>query len=535
MKRLVSCAEARALDANIQESRCVSADILMENAASGMYAAIKQRYGTLFLPESMVDSTVSSTDAPSIVALCGAGNNGGDALAVLRHALFDGAQNIVAVLAAPLDSLGEQTGRRLAEARASGALILDSEDTRVPLLLTRARLILDGLTGTGAHGPLRGPSLSLANLRKQAAGVVVAVDIPSGLFEISPSLQFPVDSFEAVRASVSLTVAPIKSLLFFPGNRPACGEIVEINGVFPSDSGSGSPMCLLEESDLSRFLPPLLPDMHKGNRGNLGIYAGSAGSTGAPILAAKAGAASGAGTVTLMLRDEIYPLLVPALTGIMARPLAQGSCREYQAQLIGPGLGMDETGHELLDACWSSDTPLVVDADALRMLGSRPARERTAFGSTRTVLAPHPGEMAAIVAGCGLMDPASADLRLRFNTYELCLEVSRRFDAVVVLKASASWIVHPDGRAAVFDGRCPALATGGSGDVLAGALAGLLARGGSPFEAACAAVLAHGMAGRVLARDTGFFDALELTVPLASLLYAQDCRKRKHDGNPRKR
>ncbi len=511
MKNLVSCEYSRLLERQIQESCHISSDILMENAARGMYSIIKDRYG-----------------GDSIVALCGGGNNGGDALAVLRHALFDGAQNCVAIVT---DPPCEQTMRRIAEARGAGALILEAADERVPAFLEHAKIILDGLTGTGARGALRGQSLYLASLCGTAGAIIAAVDIPSGMFESCSPGGWSDDTSLVLKAHRTLTVAPAKAMLYYPAYRSSCGEIMEVRGVFPEGCASKSPIALYDESDLSRLLPVLAADMHKGDRGNLGIYAGSVGSTGAALLAVKAGVASGAGTVTLGVRDELYSLFAGRVSGTMVRPLSLGNSRDYQAMLIGPGLGIDDTSRTLLEQCWNTAIPLVVDADALRMLGTRSARRRNAAGTVVTVLTPHPGELAAIIANCAMIEHSEAEHRIRFDTYPLCLELARRFDSILVLKTSVSWIVHPDGRAAVYDGRIPALATGGSGDVLAGALAGLLARGMDPFDAATAATIAHGLAGRILEREKGFFDAAELTEPLALVMYGLKRPQRNYDGN----
>lgn len=534
MRPLISSREASALDALAQERYLLSSDRLMERAASLMLRALEDagllRYAEPADPlEPAPPLTPSGLPAnmpeagPAIVALCGRGNNAGDALALLRMAAFKGARGLYAIVP---PALGAEASKRAIEAQAAGLLLVEYPHPDARRLVERAGLVLDAVTGTGLKGGLREPLLGIAALAAAAKGRVVAIDLPSG----TRSVYEPGEAEPAiVDAGLCLCVAPLKAELYYPGYRPHAGAIAPIEGVFPRlEDAPASPAAasLLEPDDLGALLPKLDPDCHKGSRGALGIYAGSVGGLGAALIAARSSSAGGAGSVTLMLRDVLYPLAATALSAQMIRPLSAGAGRSLNALLAGPGLGRDDEAIKLVDGLWRGDLPLVLDADALRLLKRAEPRPSGA----PLVLTPHPGEfraLAGLALGSGPDDPQAGleiERRRRFDTAAILRELCSAYGAVIALKGSVTWIGSPDGRIAVWDGREPALASAGSGDALAGVLAALLCRGAQAFDASRAAVVAHGLAGRELARSVGFFDASSLPDALASLLYKEAAR-----------
>jgi NAD(P)H-hydrate epimerase len=442
-------------------------------------------------------------------------------------AAFKGARGLYAIVP---PALGAEASKRAMEAQAAGLILVEYPHPDARRLVERAGIVLDAVTGTGLKGGLREPLLGIAALAAAAKGRVVAIDLPSG----TRSVYEPGEAEPAiVDAGLCLCVAPLKAELYYPGYRPHAGAIAPIEGVFPllehapaGASAGSSAASLLEPGDLGALLPKLDPDCHKGGRGALGIYAGSVGGLGAALIAARSSSAGGAGSVTLMLRDELYPLAATALSAQMIRPLSAGPGRPLNALLAGPGLGRDDEARELVDGLWRGDLPLVLDADALRLLKRAEPRPSGA----PLVLTPHPGEfraLAGLALGSGPDDPQAGleiERRRRFDTAAILRELCAAYGAVIALKGSVSWIGSPDGRIAVWDGREPALASAGSGDALAGVLAALLCRGAQAFDAARAAVVAHGLAGRELARSVGFFDASSLPDALASLLYKEASR-----------
>jgi len=517
LRPLVAFAEARRLDQSTKDAFGLSDDQLMETAAAGM-ARVLETEG--FFARAMASSSIQEACVP-VVALCGGGNNGGDALAVLRHLAFSGRAGLVAVVAG---RRGDTMARRLAEAEKAGVTVLAPEDSRARPVVAAAALVLDGCSGIGFRGPPRGDLAMLINLAALARGPLIAIDVPSGLGPLhAPSA----DPEPAVAASATLCIEPCKAELYFQGNRRSAGRVIPVPGVFPRSAALGSRMSLLEASDLAGSLPDLAADCHKGDRGALGVFAGAVGSTGAAVLCARAGSAAGAGSVTVLVRDALVPVMSAQLVSQMVRPASAPGSRRFAAVVAGPGWGTDDANARTLVDLWDAALPLVLDADALRLLAASPAAPRC----SPLILTPHPGEfapLAALASGANPADPLAleeADRRVRYDTASILTEVAARFGAVVVLKGSVSWIGDPDGRLAVWDGREPTLATAGSGDVLAGLAGGFLARGSGAWDAAIAAVLVHGLAGRTCAAK-GFHEAEALLGETALLSY-----RRNIDGN----
>lgn len=499
-------AQAQRLDRSTIIDFGLSDDQLMEAASIGMVRMLES--------ENLLRCA-------SVVALCGGGNNGGDALAVMRHLAFSGHTGLVAIVAT---RRGATMVRRLAEAEKAGIVILAPDDPRVDSVVAGAGLILDGCFGIGFKSPLQGEVARLVRLTALAHGPVVSLDVPSGLgvpvfSESEPA--FP------VKASATLCIEPIKSELYYLGNRQFAGRIIAVSGVFPCSSALGSSMFLLEASDLADCLPDLDLDCHKGERGSLGVFAGAIGSTGAAVLCARAGSAAGAGSVTLLVRDALVPVMSALVVSQMVRPASNPGTRRFGAVVVGPGWGLDDSNAQTLEELWNAALPLVLDADALRLLVARARVPRC----SPLILTPHPGEfalLAALASGANPDDPESLERikrRIRYDTASILTEVAAYFGAVIMLKGSVTWIGGPDNRLVVWDGREPTLATAGSGDVLAGLAGGFLARGLRVWEAAIAAVITHGLAGRACAAK-GFYEAEALVREAAFFSYWRNA-----DGN----
>jgi len=508
LRPLLGFDDAALLEHRVKERYGLSDDMLMEAAAIGMLRAIES--------DARLVEAMDGSPMPAL-AICGRGNNGGDALAVLRRMSFAGRSGLAAVVQ---DNPGTACSRRLEEARACGVSIIgEGETEKAMAAVAAAGIILDGITGTGFKGPRRTGGSRIHELFSQARGPVVAIDLPSF---VGPLASFAADPPAPVGAFCTLSVEPLKAETFYHGYRRFAGRVIPVGGVFPCSSGADSPVQLLDAGDLQRHLPGLEPDMHKGQRGALGIMAGSLGSTGAAVLCARAGTAAGAGSVTLMVEDGLVPVLSSLLVSQMVRPVSDPGTRRFNAVAAGPGWGLDASNAKLLGGLYASETPLVLDADALRLL----ALNAPATRGASLVLTPHPGEflpLATIAMGGAIADPAAVELagkRTKWDTAAMVTETARHFGAVIVLKGSVTWIGDPEGHLAVWDGRNPLLATAGSGDVLAGLIGGFLARGSSAWDAALAAVMAHGIAG-TNASQNGFFEIGSLLEDLARL----SCRK----------
>jgi hydroxyethylthiazole kinase-like uncharacterized protein yjeF len=258
-------------------------------------------------------------------------------------------------------------------------------------------------------------------------------------------------------------------------------------------------------------LPDRPPDAHKGTFGTVLAVAGSLGFTGAAYLCSTAAARAGAGLVRLVVAQGIYPVLATKCTEVMATPVPEvapgavglsaqaeimGHLQASSVGLVGPGLGRDRSTWRLvLDLVAGAPQPLVLDADALNALAEdRPALSQVARRGPR-VLTPHPGEMARLVG--------RQTAQVQAERRDLAMAAARGWGAVVVLKGSHSVVAAPDGRLSEDPHEVPALATGGTGDVLAGVIAGLVAQGSEPFEAAATGVYVHAEAGRRIAGRQG--------------------------------
>ena len=274
----------------------------------------------------------------------------------------------------------------------------------------------------------------------------------------------------------------------------------------------------LEMPDVTDTLLPapdavLLPDRpreaHKGTFGTVVVLAGSLGFTGAAYLASTAAARTGAGLVRLLVANTIYPILAAKCTEVMATPIqevAPGAVGHAaydsilrqlstaEAGVIGPGLGRDRSTWRLvIDLAHHVTCPLVIDADALNALAEAP-RSKSKLGKNR-ILTPHPGEMARLTGKT--IEAIGADRA------GAARKAAKEWGAVVVLKGARTVVAHPDGRISEDPHEVPALATGGTGDVLSGIIGGLIAQGSDPFAAAVTGVYIHAAAGRRLAQKLG--------------------------------
>jgi hydroxyethylthiazole kinase-like uncharacterized protein yjeF len=256
-------------------------------------------------------------------------------------------------------------------------------------------------------------------------------------------------------------------------------------------------------------IPARPPDAHKGTFGTAVVLAGSLGLTGAAYLASTAAARTGAGLVRLLVADTIYPILAAKCTEVMATPVpevAPGAVGHAaydsilrqlsaaKAGIIGPGLGRDRSTWRLvIDLAQHATLPLVIDADGLNALADSP-RVKGKLGRNR-VLTPHPGELSRLTG-----KTAEA---INSDRPGAARKAAKDWGAVVVLKGAHTVVAHPDGRISEDPHEVPALASGGTGDVLSGIIGGLMSQGSEPFSAAVTGVYIHAAAGRRIAERIG--------------------------------
>lgn len=554
MKPLVSCKKSQALDAATRQALALSGIQLMEKASLRLWDALRgllegagetqeafpDRFSESLCPK--LEGRCNDEKRLRVVAVCGKGDNGGDALAVVRHAYSSGYRNLSALVSSM--ELSESCRRQLESVESAGMAVVRWNPGAPPGacgIPDDADIILDGVLGTGMHGAARGEALAMIDCINSArkggrSPLVVSIDVPSGLSD-DWQKDYPI-----VRADATLTIEPAKTACFRPEARPACGELRIVADVFPENliekNGTASLLCEADLPDLQRAQEL---DSYKMSRGRVAVFAGSQGTLGAAMLCAKGASAAGAGYVTLFVDQPLYPMIAPSLESVVVKTLGPGpdafSKTAFDALLIGPGWGQDEGRYSVLESLLESGVPAVLDADAIRLAARR--TELLRQSKSPLVLTPHPGEFSELAKAltAGSLD-GSPDGSPEAAAFPLAY-VSEAINAIVALKSHVTWIMAPSQRCSIWDGMTPELGTAGSGDVLAGLLAGILAnkiaqmrkRGtveypnpdtmsNVMFEAAEAAVIAHGLAGRRLKRAAGWFEASDIVPECARILNA---------------
>ena len=439
-----------------------------------------------------------------IVVLAGPGNNGGDGLVAARHLREEGAWVRVGL---PAPRPGGDL--HVAKLRSLDVSFLPIDD---PALLDDADLVIDAILGTGRSRPIEGPLAALLDRLRESrarsdAPALLAVDMPTGV-----DADTGVADAHAVAADRTVTLGYSKpGLHVWPGSALA-GDVEVADIGLPRDEAL--PYAIVEGDWVGRALPPRQPDANKGTFGRVLIAAGSRRYSGAAGLSALAVLRSGAGLATLACPGSVQAMLAGTLREVTFLPLPESgegslnraAAREvlknlsgYRVLLIGPGLTDTADVRAFLETLLrglpQDDGPasLVLDADALNILaGQRDWPRRTRLPA---VLTPHPGEMARLLR----WDIA----RVQADRLTCAVEAAQSWGQVVVLKGANTIVAAPDGRARISSVATPALATAGTGDVLAGTIAGLMGQGMAPFDAAVAAVWVHARAGERLSARIG--------------------------------
>jgi ADP-dependent NAD(P)H-hydrate dehydratase / NAD(P)H-hydrate epimerase len=467
--KVLTAAEMREVDRRTMEMGTPGI-VLMENAAHRVVEFLAERFSPLA--------------AQRIVVLCGKGNNGGDGMAVARQLFtrFHPRRLDVVLLAAPEGLKGDAaTNYQMLEVCGCPVLSLIPPEAR------NATLLIDALLGTGIAGPASGPMLEAIREINQGFPLakVVAVDLPSGM---------PSDSGEPVgecaRAEASVTFTAPKVAHAMPPNCDRVGELRVGQIGSPASLYRQVWLSLLEPAMFRALLAPRPPWGHKGTFGHVLMVAGSPGKTGAAVMSGLAALRAGAGLVTVASRAPALPLAPELMSEFLEKEDGLAALAEGKTVIaIGPGLGRDARTESLVkEAIENFQGPVVLDADALD--------DRTYAGTAPRILTPHPGEMARLTG-----QPTAEIQKDRIGAARA---YATRRQCTVVLKGQRTLLAFPDGRVWINPTGTPAMGTGGSGDVLTGLIAGLLAQfPQQPDEAVAAAVYLHGLAGQLGARELG--------------------------------
>ncbi len=499
---LLDAAHARALDAWAIERCGVPSLRLMERAGAGVAELVGERWPT-----------------GRVAVVCGKGNNGGDGLVAARLLREAGRDVDVLCVGDP----GELRG----DARTNLERLPGSPPRPfAPAALAGASLIVDALLGTGFAGVPREPVKGAIEAIRAGAAGVVAVDVPSGVDASTGEI-----GGVAVRADATATFHAAKPGLWIAPGKWHAGEVSVIDIGIPASSAAPpavDPWLGLIDDRVLATIPSRGPAGTKFSSGAVQLLGGSTGLTGAPCLAAEAALRAGAGYVTALVPASLNPIFEARLLEVMTVPLPDDEGALTAAGLpsvlersagagalvLGPGAGRDAATVELLRAAATAvSLPLVIDADGLNAHAGR--LDALAARGAPTILTPHAGELARLLQ-CDPSDVAARRLEHARNA-------AARARAIVVLKGDDTIVAAANGEVAVSRGASPALATAGTGDVLAGVLGALLAKRLDPFTAACAAVCVHARAGRIAAEVDGAQSVIASDV-IAALPAALDRR-----------
>ncbi len=473
------------------------AEVLMENAGKAVAEEVRRILGAI--------------DNQHILFLIGPGNNGGDGLVAARYLHDWGAKVNLCLFS---QRTPDDPNFKLVQERGIACIEVTQDETldRLDELLPSANAVIDALFGTGKSRPLRGiflPALSRVNRAKkrQPHLRIIALDLPSGLNAdtgaVDPACLY---------ADNTITLGFPKPGLFNSPGAKRVGKITVADIGIPASLAEQVTKELINEQHVKLLLPQRPLEANKGSFGRVLVVAGSINYIGAAYLACSGALRVGAGLVTLATVTSLQPILASKLTEVTYLPLPQShpgivspaaaklihqELDHYNVLLLGCGLGQSQSAIKFIKSTLFRlkpvSLPLVLDADALNTLAQTPNWWQQL--TDNAILTPHPGEMARLV-GLSVNEVQSDRVGIARRT-------ALEWHKTIVLKGAYTVVAAPDGQSRVSPVANPGLASAGTGDVLAGAIAGLLAQGLSLFDAATCGVFLHGEAGEMVKARLG--------------------------------
>lgn len=453
--KVLTAAQMREADRRTIEAG-VPGLILMENAAMRVVEFLAERYGPL--------------NGQRIAVFCGKGNNGGDGLAIARQLWSRFGARVEVVLACEPDEFRGDAAANWRMLEVSGCPVAKACDPRTAI-------VVDALLGTGLDGAPRGRVAEMiAAIRGLDGAHVVAVDIPSGL------------GFDGVRAEATVTFAAPKVEHYLSAEADRVGELVVASIGIPAQFLDGEPgqwLNVTEAREVGALLQPRARDGHKGTYGHVLIVGGAVGKSGAAAMAGLAALRAGAGLTTVAC-DDASRMALELMTAPLDAPPVEGKT----VLAIGPGLGTAPSVAALLKRLVEGERLRVLDADALNIAAAE------GLSIKGCIVTPHPGEMSRLTG--------KTTAEIQSNRLEEAREFAMQRGCTLVLKGHRTLIAFADGTVWINPTGNPGMATGGSGDILTGMIAGLMAQFPERArEAVMAAVWLHGRAGDRAAEAIG--------------------------------
>jgi NAD(P)H-hydrate epimerase len=496
MMKVATAEQMQELDRKAIETYRIPGIVLMENAGRGAAEVISNAFPDILKKR--------------VAIIAGKGNNGGDGFVIGRYFLNRGIPVKAFLLADPKVLRGDAETAFQIFLRMKGEVIPipSSKDyQKVKRDLEKFDLLIDSIFGTGLDAEVRGYYREVIDHLNTLQKPMVAVDIPSGL---DANTGKPLGT--AIRASLTVTFGlPKVGQLISPGiDYVGTMKIIDIGIPRRLVEEEKFQTYILEDEDIRKWLSmPRHPDTHKGDYGHLLVIAGSVGKTGAAAMACEAALRMGAGLVTLAIPKSLNGIMEMKLTEVMTEPLPETPkqtlslrafnsilrlCENKKALIVGPGIGtFKETQSLILKLIKTLDLPIVLDADGLTALATQP---KIIPATNRSlILTPHPGEMARLIG--------STAKEIQENRIGISRKFSQSQHVHLVLKGHRTLIASPKGEIFINPTGNPGMASGGTGDVLAGMIGGLICQGFGILPCLQISVYLHGLAGDEVAREKG--------------------------------
>ena len=495
--RIVTAAEMQTMDRRTIDEIGIPGRILMENAGRGATRCFLER---IYIKDGAKEGRVG--------VIAGRGNNGGDGFVMARY-LAQQHIDVEVFLLATKDRVSGDAETNLKLLQQMKIPIAEVPDVKTLAAhysrMKQKAYWIDAIFGTGLNADVRGHYREAIDFINSLGRPIFAVDFPSGL-----NADTGRRCGTAINASATATFGFAKIGHLIQSGIDHCGTVDIIDIGIPAAIAESIPtkQTLITGHAIREMIPNRRPDCHKGDTGHALVLAASPGKTGAAAMAATAALRVGAGLVTLAIPQTLNPQLETLTVEAMTLPLPDKSngtlteaafdaiaaaSRDKRCIAIGPGLGTDpETKSLVHRVVTESEVPIVIDADGLNNLVGHLdlLKQRRA----PTIITPHPGEMARLM-GC-------TPKQVQEDRIAAARELARQYHVHVLLKGARTMISDPDGSVWINPTGNPGMASGGMGDVLTGAVAGLLAQGYSPLDASLAAVYLHGLAADMLAAET---------------------------------